>query len=175
MFWYLELLEQVKQFYRGFHANTCDAVAGKSKLAIQLALKFNGEVVSADAMQIYQGLDIATNKVTQEEMQRVPHHLMSFLDPLTLGYSVKNFRDKAVRLLDEIWSRNCLPVIVGGTNYYIESLVWQMLIDDKKASEDDEENDTDLMSFQVAMFLLFFIAKVKSICFPYRLDYHQIY
>ena len=71
--------------------------AGKSKLALEIAQKFKGEVISADAMQMYKGLDIVTNKVTSEERQLVPHHMIDFLDPLS-KCTVIDFRNKVRRL-----------------------------------------------------------------------------
>ncbi|XP_042235082.1 tRNA dimethylallyltransferase-like [Homarus americanus] len=101
---------------------------GKSKLALEIAGKFNGEIISADSMQVYHGLDIVTNKVTPEEQAQVPHHLLDFLDPLS-RYSVTDFRNDALPVVERLLSQNKIPVIVGGTNYYIESLLWNVLID----------------------------------------------
>ncbi|XP_055886043.1 tRNA dimethylallyltransferase-like [Biomphalaria glabrata] len=103
--------------------------AGKSKLAVEIAKIFCGEIISADSMQIYKGLDIITNKVTEEEKMGCPHHLMSYLDVDTKYYNVVEFRDAALPVLSDIMSRKKLPIIVGGTNYYIESLLWDFLID----------------------------------------------
>uniref|UniRef100_A0A915IR55 Uncharacterized protein n=1 Tax=Romanomermis culicivorax TaxID=13658 RepID=A0A915IR55_ROMCU len=101
---------------------------GKTKLSIEICKKFDGEIVSTDSMQIYRALDIATNKITVEEMENVPHHMMSFLDPLTLGYTVVNFRNQALNVIADIHSRGKLPVVVGGTNYYVEALLWKILL-----------------------------------------------
>ncbi|CAH0390374.1 unnamed protein product [Bemisia tabaci] len=101
---------------------------GKSKLAIELALKFNGEIISADSMQVYKKLDIITNKVTPEERNLVPHHIIDFLSPLK-RYSVVEFRNHALKTIDEIVERKKIPIVVGGTNYYIEALLWKILVD----------------------------------------------
>lgn len=101
--------------------------SGKSKLAIQIARKFNGEIISADSMQLYKGLDIITNKVTPEEQSEAVHHFISCTDPLS-RYTVVDFRNRAVPLIEDLLSQNKLPIIVGGTNYYIESLLWEVLI-----------------------------------------------
>ncbi|XP_044027278.1 tRNA dimethylallyltransferase isoform X3 [Siniperca chuatsi] len=112
---------------------------GKSKLAIEIGKRLQGEVISADSMQVYQGLDIITNKVTAEECAQCRHHMISFVDPLVSSYTVVDFRNKALTLIDDMHSRNKLPVIVGGTNYYIESLLWRVLLD--TGQENEESGD----------------------------------
>uniref|UniRef100_A0A671UIT7 tRNA dimethylallyltransferase n=1 Tax=Sparus aurata TaxID=8175 RepID=A0A671UIT7_SPAAU len=102
---------------------------GKSKLAIELGRRLRGEIISADSMQVYQGLDIITNKVTAEERAQCKHHMISFVDPLVSSYTVVDFRNKALALISFPGdARNKLPVIVGGTNYYIESVLWRVLL-----------------------------------------------
>merc|ERR1711952_415295 len=103
--------------------------AGKSQLALELAEKFGGEIISADAMQMYRGLDIVTNKVTEEEQRRVRHHMINILDPLCHN-NVVDFRNKALPIVEKLLSEGRIPVICGGTNYYIESLLWKILVDD---------------------------------------------
>ncbi|XP_073141857.1 tRNA dimethylallyltransferase 2 [Henckelia pumila] len=103
--------------------------SGKSKLAIDLASHFPIEIINADSMQVYKGLDVLTNKVPGQERKGVPHHLLGTISPDT-EFTAKDFREHAIPLIDEIWSRNCLPVIVGGTNYYIQALVSQYLLND---------------------------------------------
>ncbi|XP_034747861.1 tRNA dimethylallyltransferase isoform X2 [Etheostoma cragini] len=111
---------------------------GKSKLAIEIGRRFQGEIISADSMQVYRGLDIITNKVTAEERAQCRHHMISFVDPLVSSYTVVDFRNKALALIDDMHSRNRLPVVVGGTNYYIESLLWRVLLD---TGENEEPGD----------------------------------
>ncbi|XP_073319271.1 tRNA dimethylallyltransferase isoform X2 [Pagrus major] len=111
---------------------------GKSKLAIELGRRLRGEIISADSMQVYQGLDIITNKVTAEEHAQCKHHMISFVDPLVSSYTVVDFRNKALALIDDMHSRNKLPVIVGGTNYYIESVLWRVLLG---TGENEESGD----------------------------------
>uniref|UniRef100_A0A8D0A8Q9 tRNA dimethylallyltransferase n=1 Tax=Sander lucioperca TaxID=283035 RepID=A0A8D0A8Q9_SANLU len=84
-------------------------------------------VVLLHPLQVYQGLDIITNKVTAEERAQCRHHMISFVDPLVSSYTVVDFRNKALALIS--FPRNVLPVVVGGTNYYIESLLWRVLLD----------------------------------------------
>ena len=103
--------------------------AGKSQLALELAEKFGGEIISSDAMQMYRGLDIVTNKVTEEEQARVRHHMINILDPLCHN-NVVDFRNKALPIVEKLLFEGRIPVICGGTNYYIESLLWKILVDD---------------------------------------------
>lgn len=113
---------------------------GKSKLAIELCKALDGEVINADAVQCYQGLPIMTNKATEEEISAVPHHLLGFVDPITqkpLGQSpedthqfdVHEWTKLADSAVEDIHERGKIPVVVGGTHYYIESLIWRKLID----------------------------------------------
>ncbi|KAG7457705.1 hypothetical protein MATL_G00230230 [Megalops atlanticus] len=75
---------------------------GKSKLAIEIGKHLKGEIISADSMQVYQGLDIITNKVTAEEQAQCPHHMISFMDPLVSTYTVVDFRNKALSLISSL-------------------------------------------------------------------------
>ncbi|KAL6853982.1 hypothetical protein ACP4OV_020011 [Aristida adscensionis] len=94
--------------------------AGKSRLAVDLAGHFAGvEVVSADSMQVYRGLDVLTNKVPLHEQNGVPHDLLSVIDP-SVEFTCRDFRDQAVPIIQDILDRGGLPVIVGGTNFYIQ-------------------------------------------------------
>ncbi|XP_071837581.1 tRNA dimethylallyltransferase-like isoform X2 [Apostichopus japonicus] len=104
---------------------------GKSKLAVEIAKRFQGDIISADSMQVYKGLDIITNKVTEEEQDGVPHHLLGVVSPLS-RFTIVDFRDRAVSMIDELLRSHKMPVIVGGTNYYIEALLWKVLIEQKK-------------------------------------------
>ncbi|KAL6976403.1 tRNA dimethylallyltransferase [Sarracenia purpurea var. burkii] len=111
--------------------------SGKSRLAIDLASHFPIEIINADSMQVYQGLDVLTNKVPLPDQKGVPHRLLGTISP-NVEFTAKDFRDSAIPLIDDILSRNCLPVIVGGTNYYIQALVSPLLLDD--SVEDRDEN-----------------------------------
>uniref|UniRef100_A0A4W2H927 tRNA isopentenyltransferase 1 n=1 Tax=Bos indicus x Bos taurus TaxID=30522 RepID=A0A4W2H927_BOBOX len=104
---------------------------GKSTLALQLGQRLGGEIVSADSMQVYEGLDIITNKVSAQEQRLCQHHMISFVDPLVMNYTVVDFRNKATALIEDIFARDKIPIVVGGTNYYIESLLWKVLVNAK--------------------------------------------
>lgn len=95
---------------------------GKTALSVALAKRFGGEIISADSMQIYKGLDVGTAKVTQEEMQGVPHHLLDILTP-DQPYSVAEFTAQAGSLIRNMEARGKLPFVVGGTGLYITSLL----------------------------------------------------
>lgn len=96
--------------------------SGKTALGIALAKEFNGEVISADSMQIYKGLDIATAKPTVNEMEGVPHHLISVVD-MNTEFSVADYAALAKKKIDDIASGGKLPILVGGTGLYVNSLI----------------------------------------------------
>lgn len=96
--------------------------SGKTALAVELARRHNGEVVSADSMQIYHRMDIGTAKPTPEEMGGVPHHMLDVADPEE-DFSVARYVDMAAKCVDDILSRGRLPILAGGTGLYIDSLL----------------------------------------------------
>ena len=96
--------------------------SGKTALAVELALRHHGEVVSADSMQIYRRMDIGTAKPTREEMRGVPHHMLDVADPEE-DFSVARYVDMAAKCVDDILSRGRLPILAGGTGLYIDSLM----------------------------------------------------
>ena len=96
--------------------------SGKTALAVELARRHNGEVVSADSMQIYRRMDIGTAKPTPEEMGGVPHHMLDVADPEE-DFSVARYVDMAAKCVDDILSRGRLPILAGGTGLYIDSLL----------------------------------------------------
>ena len=98
---------------------------GKSKLSLDLALRLNGEIVNADSMQIYDGNEgIMTAKPTKEEKESVRHHLYDVVDLKTKDFNVNKYLDLAIPCINEVLSRAKLPIVVGGTNYYIEGLLF---------------------------------------------------
>ncbi len=95
--------------------------SGKTALAAELALRLDGEVVSADSMQVYRRMDIGTAKPTPEEMRGVPHHMLDVADPWE-NYSVARYVEDAVPIVDGILARGRLPIVAGGTGLYIDNL-----------------------------------------------------
>jgi tRNA dimethylallyltransferase len=116
--------------------------SGKTALGIELAKKFNGEIICADSRTIYKGMDIGTAKPTLEEQRGVPHHLLSFLEP-NQRYSAAQFKADALMLIDDIHARGKMPIIVGGTGLYIDSILFDYQFADTH-SERDVQNPRHL-------------------------------
>lgn len=96
--------------------------SGKTRMAVELAQRHNGEVISADSMQIYRTMDIGTAKPTKEEMGGVPHHMIDVADPEE-DFSVARYVEMAARCVDDVLARGKLPIVAGGTGLYIDSLL----------------------------------------------------
>jgi tRNA dimethylallyltransferase len=95
---------------------------GKTALSLELAQSFNGEIISGDSMQVYRGMDIGTAKASKQEQEQVPHHLLNLLEP-NESFSVQQYQTIARQKILEIYQRKHLPILVGGTGLYIESVV----------------------------------------------------
>lgn len=98
--------------------------SGKSDLAVELALKNNGEIISADSRQVYRGLDIGSGKVTDEEMRGINHYLLDVVSPKEI-FSASDYAKLARRAVDNIISRGKLPIVCGGTGFYIDALLYE--------------------------------------------------
>lgn len=96
--------------------------SGKTKISISLAKKFNGEIVSADSRQVYKFLDIGTDKIKKREMMGIPHHLLDVASPKRV-FSVAQYQKKAFKVINKIQKKNKIPFLVGGTGFYIQSIV----------------------------------------------------
>ncbi len=108
--------------------------SGKTSLSIELAKRINGEIVSADSMQIYKDMNIGSAKVTPEEMQGIKHYLIDFVSPEE-RYSVANFKLDAKAAIEEILKKGKTPIVVGGTGLYINSLIYEIEYQDIKIDE----------------------------------------
>ena len=97
--------------------------SGKSEIALNVAERFGGEIISADSMQVYRGMDIGTGKLSKDEMRGIPHHLIDVIEPIE-DYNVSRFVEMARDAIDDIHSRGKLPIVVGGTGFYIRSLLY---------------------------------------------------
>ncbi|MBO0573979.1 tRNA (adenosine(37)-N6)-dimethylallyltransferase MiaA [Clostridium botulinum] len=111
---------------------------GKTDISIKLAKKLNGEIISADSMQIYKYMDIGSAKITKEEMKGIPHHLIDVVAPHE-EFNVSSFKTLAEKCIKDIWSRGKLPIIAGGTGLYINSLIYNYDFTDADRDEDYRE------------------------------------
>lgn len=107
---------------------------GKTDLSIKLAKELNGEIVSTDSMQIYKYMDIGSAKVTKEEMDGIVHHMIDVIDPDT-PFSVAEYKEMANKCIQDILSRNKLPILVGGTGLYINSITCNMNFTEAESDE----------------------------------------
>lgn len=115
---------------------------GKTNISIELAKKLNGEIISADSMQIYKYMDIGSAKITNEEMQNIPHHLIDVVEP-SQNFSAAQFKSMAEKSISSITSRGKFPMLVGGTGLYINSLICNY---DFTEADKDEEYRSSLNS-----------------------------
>ena len=129
---------------------------GKTKISIELAKKINGEIISADSMQIYKDMNIGTAKVTYDEMQGISHHMISIISPKE-KYSVSEYVDKVEELISEIIKRDKTPIIVGGTGLYINTLINGIKHGDKldkdlreKLNKDAEDEEKYTLMYEKA-------------------------
>ena len=112
---------------------TGPTAVGKTALSIGLAKAIGGEIISADSMQVYRNMDIGTAKISKEEMQGVPHYLIDEFDPQD-EFNVVVFQEKCKAYMEQIYAQNKIPIIVGGTGFYIQSVLYDI---------DFTENETD--------------------------------
>ena len=96
--------------------------SGKSDLAVDLALKYNGEIISTDSRQVYKGLDIGSGKITKKEMKGIPHYLLDVVNPQTI-FTVSQFKKKTDKIIKDILKRGKLPILAGGTGFYIQAVI----------------------------------------------------
>ncbi|MBB5147791.1 MULTISPECIES: tRNA (adenosine(37)-N6)-dimethylallyltransferase MiaA [Ureibacillus] len=109
--------------------------SGKTALSIKMAKAFEGEIINGDSMQVYKGLDIGTAKIREEEMEGIPHYLLSFKEP-TESFSVAEYQRLVREKIEEIQSRRKLPIIVGGTGLYIQAVLYDFQFTEEKVDEE---------------------------------------
>ena len=112
---------------------TGPTAVGKTKLSIALAKAINGEIISADSIQVYKGMDIGSAKVTMEEMDGVKHYLIDVLEP-TEDFNVVTFQTLAKQAMEEIYKKGKIPIIVGGTGFYIQALLYNVSFEETEIS-----------------------------------------
>lgn len=108
---------------------TGPTAVGKTELSIALAKQINGEIISADSIQVYKGMNIGSAKITKEEMQGIPHYLIDVLEP-TEEFNVHIFQQMAKKAISQIQSKGKIPIIVGGTGFYIQSVLYDIQFDE---------------------------------------------
>ena len=119
---------------------TGPTAVGKTKLSIEIAKKYNGEIINADAVQVYKGLDIGSAKVSVEEKENIPHHLFDIKE-VDEEYTIYHYQQDCRKLIDDIQKRGKTPILVGGTGLYIKSALY-----DYKLSKETENNTYDELS-----------------------------
>lgn len=124
---------------------TGPTAVGKTELSIKLAKAVNGEVISADSMQVYRHMDIGTAKITPEEMEGVPHHLIDILEP-TEDFNVFLFQKYAKEAINGIYERGKIPIIVGGTCFYIQSVLYDIEFDENTNDNNITDKNNDEIS-----------------------------
>ena len=120
---------------------------GKTRLSIHLAQALNGEVISADSMQVYRHMDIGSAKITPEEMGQIPHHLIDVLDPEE-DFHVVRFQQMAKQALLDIWGRGRVPLLVGGTGFYIQAVVRDISFGEERDSENGYRQELESLAKQ---------------------------
>jgi tRNA dimethylallyltransferase len=125
--------ETVSATKKPIYAIAGPTASGKTALAVELALRVGGEIVNFDSVQIYRGIEIATAKPTKEEKRGVPHHLIDYVDP-RVNYTAADWAADAARTISEIESRGKVPILVGGTGFYLRTLR-QPLFESPKTDE----------------------------------------
>ena len=108
---------------------------GKTSVSIKLAHKLNTEIISSDSMQIYKRMDIGTAKIKNKEMQGIKHHMIDIVEPYQ-DFSVSDYSNEALKIIDSLFTNNKTPIIVGGTGLYINSLVYKMDFNSSKKNLD---------------------------------------
>ena len=116
---------------------TGPTAVGKTKLSIELAKRYNGEIINADAVQVYKGLDIGSAKVTEEEKEDIPHHLFDIKE-VDEEYTIYHYQKDCRKLIKEVQGRGKTPILVGGTGLYIKAALY-----DYKLTEEKETNTYD--------------------------------
>ncbi len=138
---------------------TGPTAVGKTALSIALAKKINGEMISADSMQVYRGMDVGTAKIMPDEMEGIPHHLIDVLDPKD-SFDVVAFQTMAKKALDEIYAKGKIPIVVGGTGFYIQALLYDIDFSENDGDDAYRKELTELLEKNGADYLYEMLRKV---------------
>ena len=121
---------------------TGPTAVGKTALSVKLAKAVNGEIISADSMQVYKGMDIGSAKISKEEMEGIPHHLIDVLDP-SEEFNIVKFKELSLKAMEEIYAKGKIPIIAGGTGFYIQSVLYDIAFEnneDERTYRNELEN-----------------------------------
>jgi len=122
---------------------TGPTAVGKTNLSIKLAKEVKGEIISCDSMQVYRDMNIGTDKITPEKMGGVPHHMIDILDP-DEDFNAFEFKKRVLPIIDEIHKRGKIPILVGGTGFYIQSVLYDVQF----SENDDEDKDKESLAYK---------------------------
>lgn len=131
---------------------TGPTAVGKTDLSISLAKLVNGEIISADSMQVYKKMNIGTAKITAAEMENVPHHLIDILDP-SEEFNVFLFKEYAKKAMEEIYERGNIPIITGGTGFYIQSVIYDIEFNEETGDKEYRKKLEKIASTKGAQYL----------------------
>jgi tRNA dimethylallyltransferase len=134
---------------------------GKSDLAVAIASKFNGEIINGDAMQLYDGLPIITNKMPLPERKGLPHHLLGCIGLNEPTWTVGKFVESAVNVIDDIRSRGKLPILVGGTHYYTQALLFKDGLVETVEEEESQRPEVDLSILEEPTYVI--LTKLRKV------------
>lgn len=126
--------------------------SGKSKVAIEVAKTINGEIISADSMQIYRGMNIGTAKVTTHEMENIPHHMIDIVNADS-NFSVNDFYEQSKKIITQIIAKGKIPIICGGTGFYIESLIYPFGVGYMEKSSEVKEKYYNILEERGSQYL----------------------
>lgn len=121
---------------------TGPTAVGKTALSVKLAKAVNGEIISADSMQVYKGMDIGSAKISKDEMEGIPHHLIDVLDP-SEEFNIVKFKELSLKAMEEIYAKGKIPIIAGGTGFYIQSVLYDIAFEnneDERTYRNELEN-----------------------------------
>jgi tRNA dimethylallyltransferase len=124
-----------------------ETASGKSDLAIEFAQKYDGEIICADSRTIYQGMDIGTAKPSKEDQQKVPHYFLDIIEP-NQTYSAAQFKQDVLKLLEDMKTRGKLPIMVGGSGLYVDSVIFDYQFSEIDMKKRDELNNVSLEELQ---------------------------
>jgi len=124
---------------------------GKTKMSIELAKKYNGEIINADSTQVYRNLDIATAKIKEQEKQNIIHHLIDIKD-INEDYTVYDFQKDCRNKIDEIVQKNKTPIIVGGTGLYLNAALYDYKFEEEKTNNNYDEIETEKLYQELIKF-----------------------